>query len=423
MTRKMSFWSIFALVVGSQIGTGILILPTTLAPFGILTIFGILLAIIGVLCTALVFANLFSYFPNSTGPHSYIDKIFGNRSAFFVGWTYWLVSWVSSTTVVIEAVSYLLPLLGNDNKFFCLALELLLISVISILNLRGVQAAGFAEIILILMKIIPLIIIPFGCFIYFNTGNFIIAESVKSTPYAQNIAKVALLVLWGFVGLECATTTTSSVENPEKTIPKAVILGTATVAILYLINIIAIMGLIRGDELMLIRAPYVDATARVFPYGWHLTMSIISSIVCIGTLNAWTLVSAQISRGLADEDFLPKIFKLRNKNDVPYFSIILSSTIVGILLIFMVNEQIVTQVTILLHFSTTIFIFIYLICSIGLLKFMFQKKIKSLWKISTTIISIIFLSWVISETPIKTLFISSLFGLTGLPIYLFWYKK
>ncbi len=423
MAQKLRFWSVFALVTGSQIGTGILILPTTLAPFGILTIFGILFAIFGVLCTALVFANLCSYFPNASGPHAYVEKIFGKKLAFFVGWTYWLVSWISSTTVIIEAVGYLLPLIGHSNQFLCLALELLLLFLVTILNLRGTQAAGRIELALVVMKILPMIIIPLGAAFYFDPNNFVISELAKITPASENIAKVALLVLWGFIGLECATTTANTVENPAKTIPRAVILGTLSVALLYFVNIIGIMGVINGAELMNIRAPYVDVTSRIFGGQWHLLISLISSIVCIGTLNAWTLVAAQIALGLARDGLLPKIFNNKNKNDAPAFSIILSSVVIGLLLIIMVNQQMVQQVTILLNFSTTVFIFVYLICAIALLKFLLCAKSKSKYKILTTILAVFFLSWVVYNTQATTLLIASLFVISGLPLYLIWHVK
>ncbi|WPY01248.1 Amino acid permease [Candidatus Trichorickettsia mobilis] len=422
--NKLGFWAVFALVTGSQIGTGILILPTNLAPFGFLSVVSWAFSIIGVLSLAMVFANLCRYFPETGGPHIYVERIFGRNAAFFIGWTYWLVSWISSTAVVIEAMGYLLPLIEINNQFICLGLEILLLLIITGLNFRGVQAAGAAELILVALKILPLIIVPIGALFYFNLDNFVIDNSVKDDSNSTNCAKIVLLTIWGFVGLESATTAAGSVSNPGKIIPRAVIAGTLAVAFLYFTNVLSIMGLIKGSDLMHSRSPYVDAARHVFGGQWHLLISIISSIVCIGTLNAWTLVSGQIALGLAESSFLPKIFAKKNVNGAPVFAITISTIGIIILLILTANKSMVQQVTAMINFSTTSFLFVYLVCAVGLLKFLLTKsEHRSLFKLFTAIVAVIFSLWVIYETPITTLMIASLFTFSGIPLYLSWYSN
>ena len=94
MSNKIGFWSVFALVTGSQIGTGALFFPSSLAPYGTYSIVGWIISSFGAIALSLVFASLCARFPQTGGPHVYVQKAFGRYLAFFAGWTYWVISWV-----------------------------------------------------------------------------------------------------------------------------------------------------------------------------------------------------------------------------------------------------------------------------------------------------------------------------------------
>ncbi len=95
MSNKIGFWAIFALVVSSQIGSGIFMLPISLAPYGAYSLISWVISGLGAMSLALVFALLCAKFPETGGPHVYVKHAFGPVAAFFVGWTYWVISWVS----------------------------------------------------------------------------------------------------------------------------------------------------------------------------------------------------------------------------------------------------------------------------------------------------------------------------------------
>jgi len=421
MSNKIGFWSVLALVVGSQIGSGVFMLPATLAPFGIYSVAGWITSSLGAISLALVFANLCAHFPKTGGPHVYIAKLFGEDVSFFAGWTYWIVSWVSTTAVVVAAIGYLSPFIGDQSPMVYLGLEIFLLLSMCLLNLFGVSIAGRAETVFTALKFLPLFIVPMAAIWYFNSDNFSMSETISSQGVSSSLAQATLLTLWGFIGLESATTPAGSVENPSKTIPRAVVAGTTIVALVYIFNSISIMGLLPGEELQSSKAPYVDAAQRIFGGQWHLFVSMAASIVCIGTLNAWVLTSGQISLGLSEDKMMPEIFSKRNSREAPYISIILSCVGIVPLLIMTANENIAGQVAAVIDFSVTSFLFIYILCSIVNLVISWSEK--KLFNIIISIISIIFSGWVISETDLNTIIISSLFTLSGIPLYFFWYKR
>jgi APA family basic amino acid/polyamine antiporter len=423
MSRQLGFWSVFAIVTGSQIGSGVFIAPATLAPYGLFGIAGWIISGLGALALALVFAELCARFPKTGGPHVFVLEAFGKHWAFFTGWTYWVVSFISTTAVIVTSIGYLSPILPFAPGSATLLLEFLLLFSIMGLNLRGVKTAGNAEFLLTLLKFIPLFLLPSLALYHFQADNLVMSPNTAHMPLREILGHVTLLTMWGFIGLESATASAGAVINPKKTIPRAIVLGTLSVALIYIFSSVGIMGLIPGSVLMESRAPYVDAAQYLSGGNWHMGISLIASIVCIGTLNAWILTSGQIALGLAHDKILPKPFLRLNSRGSPFWGIIISCLGIVPLLIMTNSQSLAKQVTDLIDISVISFLFVYLICSLGLMRVLKREKapIISL-PFAAAFFAILFCIFVILQTPLTTLTIASLFTLSGLPLFL-WQKS
>lgn len=424
MTEKMGFWSVFAIISGAQIGSGIFMLPATLAPFGWYGLIGWILSTIGALALCIVFAALCARFPHTGGPHVYINHLFGETAAFFTGWTYWIISWVSTTVVVIASIGYIRNFLPSNSTLGLLLAELTLLAFITILNLYGAKITGAVEVLLTIIKFIPLTLIPIAALWHFNPKHFILNEIHHTSSTAHLLATVTLLTLWGFIGLESATTPADSVENPSITIPKAIIWGTLSTALLYVLNYIGIAGLVPPSELMQSSAPYTTAAQHLFGGNWHLVVSLIAATICITSLNAWILTSGQIALGLANDRCMPRVFGATNRYGAPAWSLVISSLGIAFLLILTANDNISTQITSIIDVSVISFVFVYGICALAFIKLVIRESNTSLWYHNlAVIISLLFCGWIIFQTPITTLAIASLFALSGIPLYIGWYRN
>lgn len=422
MVKKIGFWSVLAIVMGSQIGSGVFMLPASLAPYGQYSILGWIVSGMGAICLALVFAGLCQRFPQTGGPHVYVKTMFGLSPGFFTGWTYWVISWVSTTAVIIASVSYLSPFLGTQPPWVYLLLEIILLLSVTVLNLKGIQAAGSVEFFLSILKIIPLFLLPLAAIWYFNSDNFTLVPEIEALPFSAKLSQVVLLTLWGFIGLETATTPAGSVENPSKTIPRAIILGTLCTALLYLMSSIGIMGLVPGHILATSKAPYVVATNYLFGGNWHYLIAIMASVVCVGTLNAWMLASGQIVLGLAEDKLMPENFAKRNAANAPALGLLTSCAGILPLLFLTMNANIAQQITSIVDFSVVAFLFVYLMCVLAYFKVLLTQKLAWYhWLYSLG--ALVFCTWIISQTPVLTLGVSSLFIVSGVPVYWFWYRK
>ncbi len=424
MTRKLGFWPVFALVTGSQIGSGVFMLPASLAPYGKLSFLGWLISGVGAVMLALVFAQLCARIPKTGGPHAYVQAAFGPTAAFFTGWTYWVISWVSTTAVVIASIGYLTPIIGVHSAFTGFILQTTLLISIMFLNLRGVKTAGTVEFFLTNLKLIPLIILPVIALFYFDASNLNYSPDIMQENFSSNMGRVVLLTLWGFIGVESATTPAGAIENPRKTIPRALVFGTLTVALIYALNSLGVMGVVPSTQLANSQAPYAEATSAIFGGSWHKLISLLASIICIGTLNAWMLTSGQISLGLAQDGFMPAMFKKSNKYGAPLYSLLFSSLGIIPLLIFTLNDNLAAQINTIIDISVTAFLFVYLISILSLIKILLKKEERSLHIVQWIYVggALLFCGWTISTVSLTILLIASLFIVSGVPIYI-WQKR
>src|SRR5262245_44054751 len=92
--RALGLWMLTALVAGNMIGSGVFLLPASLASFGSISIIAWILTSIGAIFLALVFAKLGSLLPRVGGPYAYCREGFGNFTGFQVAYNYWIALWV-----------------------------------------------------------------------------------------------------------------------------------------------------------------------------------------------------------------------------------------------------------------------------------------------------------------------------------------
>ena len=109
-SRGLGFWMCLALVIGNMIGSGVFLLPASLAPYGVNSILGWLVTAAGSVLLAIVFARLARSYPDAAGPYVYPRKAFGEAAGFLTAWGYWMAVWVGNAAIVTGTVAYLAEL-------------------------------------------------------------------------------------------------------------------------------------------------------------------------------------------------------------------------------------------------------------------------------------------------------------------------
>ena len=417
--KKMGFWSVASLVAGSQIGSGIFLLPAGLAAFGAAGLTSWLITGGGALLLALIFAGLCAHYPKTGGPHAYIEAAFGKKIAFFAAWTYWVISWMSTPMVVIAIIGYLSPVLGNNQAWTNLSLELLILAIVTGLNFRSVQSVGRIEFIFTLLKLLPLLIVPVVGLFFIQWSHFTpFNPTTESTFTAINSA--ALLTLWGFIGVESATTPAESVHNARKVIPKAIVLGTSVVACVYILSTFSIMAVVPPAVLLNSKAPFAEASAILFGGSWSLIVSIVAAIVCFGTLNAWMLTSGQIALGAANDGHFPEIFKKKNAKGAPVWGLLISVIGIVSVLVLTKNNDLMVQINTIIDISVTAFLFVYVFSVLSYLKLFWKEPQSQVINIKVLVIgfgALLFCLWAFWSSGFKMISMASLIVIAGVPVY------
>src|SRR3990167_9855073 len=104
---SMGFWTCSALVVGNMVGSGVFLLPASLAAFGGLSLVGWLISSVGAVLLALTFARLARLNPAAGGPYAYTRDGFGSFAGYLCAWTYWKAAWIGNAAIAVTLVGYL----------------------------------------------------------------------------------------------------------------------------------------------------------------------------------------------------------------------------------------------------------------------------------------------------------------------------
>ena len=173
-TGKLGLAACIALVVGNVIGSGVYLLPSSLAPFGGLALVGWVFTSAGALLVALVFARLAQLIPKAGGPYAYSRSAFSEFAGFLIAWGYWIGIWSSVAAVAVAMVSYLaglIPALGT-NPIAAGAVAIGVVWLLTGVNLRGVHGAGVMQTVTTIIKLIPLIAVGTIGLLWTNWGTF-----------------------------------------------------------------------------------------------------------------------------------------------------------------------------------------------------------------------------------------------------------
>jgi len=349
---SMGFWRCWALTVGVMIGSGIFLLPAVLAPYGSISLLGWLVTSLGAIGIALVLARLAAKTDNSIGgPYAYTRDAFGSLTGFLIAWGYWVSVTLAITAVAIALAGYigaLIPALSG--KFSQNLVALSGIWFFTFINIKGVSEAASVQLLLALLKIIPLlVIIALG--LYAGSLDILPAFNPKGESVGGAIASTALLTMWAFIGVEAAVIPAGDVVDPKRTIARAVVWGTITVACLYVLVTLSIMSLVPNEELSNSAAPFVLAAKLLGPWG-ALFIGIGAILATAGSLNGDILVAGQMPMAVALNGLAPKRFAKKNTGHAPVFSLVVSSVCSSLLLGFNFSEDLVSVFTFLISIST-----------------------------------------------------------------------
>jgi APA family basic amino acid/polyamine antiporter len=366
--RKLGLWMSIALVVGNMIGSGIFLLPASLAPYGLNSIIAWLLSAAGAITLAVVLSRLSRAFPGGGGPYAYTHAAFGPLTAFLVAWGYWINVWVGNAAIATGAVSYLVPFasgIGADPHVSA-AVVVTILWTLTAVNCLGVRAAGWVQGVTTVLKILPLLAVA-------AVGIFAVRLDSLATnagvPFSAGaVTASATLTLFALLGLESATIPDGKVADPARTIPRATMIGTVVTALIYVVSCSTVLVLLPRAQLASSNAPFADVAGMFWGARGATLVALAAAISGFGALNGWILLQGEVPYTMAKDGVLPKVFARTSRRDTPVVALVFGSALVTILVVLNAGDTSVRVFTFMVLLATSACLVMYLVCCLALLK-------------------------------------------------------
>lgn len=323
--EKIGLVACTGIVAGNMMGSGIALLPANLASLGSIALFGWLIALVGALSLAYVYARLATKNPQEGGPIAYageVSKCFG----FQTGVLYYHANWIGNLAIAITAVSYLsvfFPAL-NDPIIAGLAC-IATVWFFTFMNMLGGAWISRLTTIGLIAVLTPVIGTAIAGWFWFDPQTYVANWNVSGGTDTSAIVQSVLLCLWAFVGVESAAVSSGLVENPKRTVPLATMLGTLLAGLVYISASQVICGMYPAEVMAATGAPFAVSAATIVGDWAAPLVSAFTAFACLTSLGSWMLLVSQAGMRAAKDGNFPKVYAELDKNGIPRKGLILAA--------------------------------------------------------------------------------------------------
>ncbi|MGZ4914753.1 MAG: APC family permease [Halobacteriota archaeon] len=427
-SQKLNLFDATNLVVGGAIGADIYIISALgsayLGPAS-LVVFIVAGAI--AMLIALSFAEAAALVPKVGGAFAYVSEAWGDFAGFLVGWPLWIAEVAGLAVMPVAFVRYLSYFVPSLTVLQGDVIKIVFVAAIAYINVRGAKAAGQVNDILTIAKLSPLLLLIVAGFVYLVVHPGTAASNL--VPFAPlgftNFAPALIIIFWAYTGFELAVIPSGEVENPMKTLPKAMILGMAIVTVFYIAVGFVTLAVVNWTSLQYDVAPLATAGSVVLSYTPALAL-IGGTILGLGALisisgfdESGTLATARLSYAISLEGLFPRLFsRIHPRFGTPSNAIVIQSAIA-------LFASLIGGLTQLIIFSAFNLSFVYVTTCAAVLTLRKRKKqtasdrtyLERLAGPAIPVAGIILSGFLIYECGISTIAFGIVSILIGIPIY------
>ncbi|EGQ7786958.1 cadaverine/lysine antiporter [Vibrio cholerae] len=331
--KKIGLIACTGVVAGNMMGSGIALLPSTLASVGSISIYSWLICIVGALSLAFVFARLATKNPQEGGPIAYageVSPVFG----FQTGVLYYHANWIGNLAIAITGVSYLsvfFPVLNNPIPAgLATIVSVWLFTLVNLLGGSWVSRLCTIGLVLILIPVVGTAL--FG-WTHFDSALYSQNWNVSAGSDGHAVITAVLICLWSFVGVESAAVSSGMVENPKRTVPLATMLGTGLAGLIYVLSTQMISGMFPASEVAASGAPFALATTALFGSWTAPFVSAFTALACFTSLGSWMMLVGEAGKRAANDGNFPKVFGETDRNGVPKKGLLIASSMMTLLML------------------------------------------------------------------------------------------
>ena len=401
LEAKYGLFTAISMVIGQVIGSGIFfkvddVLSATqgnvLAGF-----LGFIIVGISVVFAGISMANYAEILPKEGGILSYVTYRFGNTAAYFVGWMYMSLFYPALTAVLFTVSGiYIAHLLADFLNFSPTPLHFALIGFVNLviffcINIFRPRSSGIFQQMTTVLKVLPLIFIASLGILSLVKGDVSqvntftqIGNGVQNQSFLLLVAASFIPISFAFDGWYIATQISGEIKNSSKNLPKALIIGTISVMVIYISYYLGIVFRMSGEEIIALKDTYITEFARkIASNSGALIMQLFIIISVLGTSNGLLLATIRVPYQFSNLEKSKKFLnltKIDEKTKMPVNSAIFGTLII---LLYIVIYYITNTVSFFtaknFDISAIPIIFIYLVNGalfIGLFQ-LFNRKLFS----------------------------------------------
>jgi len=342
--KKMGLVGATSLVVANMVGTGLFLLPSSLAAIGSISVYGWIVSAIGAGALGLVFVRMGAVEPKSGGPYAYARDHIGPFAAFQTNALYWGASVLGNVAIAVSVTGYLAVFVPSlEHVAWASACTIVVIWLFVWLNTRGADTVGRFTTVSTIAGILPVAVVGVLGWFWFSPETFKAGWNPQDLPVARAVTTSASIALWAFLGVESAAVSAGLIDNPRRNVPLATVIGLVVSAVIYVACCTVIMGLLPNEQLKEAHAPFADA-ARIMLGAWAGEVIALAAILkAAGSLVGWILIAAQSAQAAAEDGMFARRFATLNANGMPARNLVVTGVIMTALVLLTASPTVADQ--------------------------------------------------------------------------------
>jgi len=340
LVRGIRRWDLVAICINGIIGAGIFGLPSKVyALIGTYSLIAFVVCALVVALIILCFAEVSSRFEETGGPYLYAREAFQPAVAFEIGWLIWLArvtAFAANCNLLINYLSFFW--LSATTPLWRAVVIVAVVTVLALINLLGIRQAAIVSNAFTVGKLVPIILFIAAGLFFLNPQ----AYEFGATPSTGDFSKSVLLLVYAFTGFEMATIPAGEVRDPQRSLPRALLIAILVVAVLYIMIQVVCVGTLPG--LAQSQKPLADAGAQFLGAAGGAIISAGAIISISGNLNILLLSGSRLPFAMAEQKQLPAVIgNIHSRFFTPYVTILITA---GVMLFLTLKSSFLTALTI-----------------------------------------------------------------------------
>jgi putrescine:ornithine antiporter len=361
--KKMNLMQLTFIVAVNMMGSGIIMLPANMAQVGAISLLSWIVTALGSMAIAYGFAQAGLLNQRPGGMAAYSEEAYGKSGYFLTFFLYFLSLAIGNVAIAISAVGYLssfIPWLSSAPIATCIGV-IALIWLTSAANFGGPSITGRIGSITVWGVIIPVGLLSFLGWFWFNSETFSAAWNPNGLSLAHGMGSSISLTLWAFLGMESAAQNSDAVENPKRDVPLACMFGTLGAGVVYVLSTTVIQGIVPNAELAESNAPFALAYAQVFnPLVGQIIMA-LAVMACLGSLLGWQFTIAMTAKSASEGRMFPAFFSKLNAFGAPVVGMIVLGVLQTLLALSTISPTLSEQFSALVNLAVVTNVIPYII--------------------------------------------------------------